>query len=241
MANPANKKFVIKVKMGGPYLVEGDIPLVKKTQIVSEFGEPLNWQKDADLQEKGPYELCRCGQSKIKPYCDATHCEIDFEGKETASEDTFEDRQRVDERGKGIVVKSDFSLCMNSGFCGNRNTNIKRMVPNTEEPAVRAEIMAMIDRCPSGTYSYSMSKDGEDVEADLPAQIAQTIEITSEGPIEGPLWVTGYIPVERADGKYLETRNRVTLCNCGASKNKPLCDGTHRKNQEEELHKKNKG
>jgi CDGSH-type Zn-finger protein len=98
--------------------------------------------------------------------------------------------------------------------------------------------MAMIDRCPSGTYSYSMTKDGEDVEADLPAQIAQTVEITSEGPIEGPLWVTGYIPVERADGKTFEMRNRVTLCNCGESKKKPLCDGTHRKNQEEALRKK---
>jgi CDGSH-type Zn-finger protein len=34
--------------------------------------------------------------------------------------------------------------------------------------------------------------------------------------------------VERADGVPLETRNRVTLCRCGQSANKPLCDGTHR-------------
>ena len=30
-----------------------------------------------------------------------------------------------------------------------------------------------------------------------------------------------------ADGTTYETRNRVTLCRCGASKNKPLCDGSH--------------
>ncbi len=238
MANKNKKNFIIRVKLGGPYLVEGGVPLVKKTQIVSEFGEPLNWKKDGDLEGGESYELCRCGHSKDKPYCDGTHNEIDFDGKEDAPENTFAERQRVDERGKGIVVKSDFTLCMNSGFCGNRNTNIKRMTPNTEEPAVRAEIMAMIDRCPSGTYSYSMTKEGEDIEADLPAQIAQTVEITSEGPIEGPLWVTGYIPVERADGKFFETRNRVTLCTCGESKKKPLCDGTHRKNQEDELRRK---
>jgi CDGSH-type Zn-finger protein len=42
-------------------------------------------------------------------------------------------------------------------------------------------------------------------------------------------WVTGNIPIERADGKPFETRNRVTLCRCGHSENKPLCDGTHRR------------
>ena len=30
----------------------------------------------------------------------------------------------------------------------------------------------------------------------------------------------------------METRNRVTLCNCGLSCNKPLCDGTHRREAE---------
>jgi CDGSH-type Zn-finger protein len=232
-------KGKITIKPWGPYKVEGPIPLVRKIQVVSEFGEPLNWQKTADLKSEGPYELCRCGHSREKPFCDATHCDIDFEGTETARTDTFVERQKVDERGKGIVVKSDHSLCMNSGFCGNRNTNIRKMVPGTEEPAVRAEIMAMIDRCPSGTYSYSITRDGADIEADLPVQIAVTDEVTSEGVIEGPLWVTGYIEVERADKKLFETRNRVTLCNCGESCNKPLCDGTHRRLQEAELRKAN--
>jgi CDGSH-type Zn-finger protein len=84
-----------------------------------------------------------------------------------------------------------------------------------------------------------MDKDSPDVEADLPMQIAQTVEITQYGPIEGPLWVTGNIPIERSDGKPFETRNRVTLCNCGESCKKPLCDGTHRHNQEEALRNAN--
>lgn len=228
----------IKVKPFGPYEVEGDIPLVHKTQIVSEYGEPLNWKLDEVIKTEGPYELCRCGHSHEKPFCDSTHCEEDFIGMETAPTNTFAERQKVDERGVGIVVKDDFSLCMNSGFCGNRLTKIRKMIPDTAEPKVRAEIMAMIDRCPSGTYSYAMDKDSEDIEADLPVQIAVTTEITSEGPIEGSLWVTGSIPVERADGQPFETRNRVTLCNCGESKIKPLCDGTHRKIQEEALKNK---
>ena len=232
---PVNGK--ITVQPFGPYLVEGEIPLVHKTQIVSEFGEPLNWELDKVLESKGPYELCRCGQSRKKPYCDGTHCELDFDGTETAPTNTFAERAKVLDRATGILVKIDNSLCMDSGFCGNRLTNIIKMLKDTAEPKVRAEIMAMIDRCPSGTYSYAMDKDCEDVEADLPVQIAATTEITSEGPIVGSLWATGYIPVERADGLPFETRNRVTLCNCGESCKKPLCDGTHRKIQEEELKK----
>ena len=86
----------------------------------------------------------------------------------------------------------------------------------------------MIERCPSGSYTYALENDAENIEVDLPEQVAATTEMTSEGPIQGPLWVTGYIEIERADGQPMEVRNRVTLCRCGKSKNKPLCDGTHR-------------
>ncbi|MFV0643915.1 MAG: CDGSH iron-sulfur domain-containing protein, partial [Sphingomonadaceae bacterium] len=43
----------------------------------------------------------------------------------------------------------------------------------------------------------------------------------------GPIWVEGGITVEAADGTVYEERNRVTLCRCGQSQNKPYCDGTH--------------
>ena len=231
-------KKKITIEAGGPYKVKGDIPLVRKTQIVSEYGEPLNWEKGETLKTEGYYELCRCGHSKDKPYCDKSHFEIDFEGKESASTDTFKDREIVEDSGVGIVVKWDPSLCMNSGFCANRNTNIEEMLTRTAEPSVRAEIMGMIDRCPSGTYTYALTKEGQDVEADLPVEIATTTEITSEGPIEGSYWVTGGVEIERADQKPFETRNRVTLCNCGQSSIKPLCDGTHRTTQERDLRKK---
>ena len=81
MTEKKTNKGKISVQPFGSYLVEGDIPLVHKTQIVSEYGEPLTWKVDKVLQEKGPYELCRCGHSKDKPYCDGSHCEIDFEGQ----------------------------------------------------------------------------------------------------------------------------------------------------------------
>jgi CDGSH-type Zn-finger protein len=43
----------------------------------------------------------------------------------------------------------------------------------------------------------------------------------------GPLWLRGGIAVISSDGYQYEVRNRVTLCRCGASQNKPFCDGTH--------------
>jgi CDGSH-type Zn-finger protein len=45
--------------------------------------------------------------------------------------------------------------------------------------------------------------------------------------VSGPLWVQSGIPVTAADGSPYEARNRVTLCRCGKSANKPFCDGTH--------------
>jgi CDGSH-type Zn-finger protein len=44
---------------------------------------------------------------------------------------------------------------------------------------------------------------------------------------EGPIWVRGGIPIESYDGTIYEIRNRVTLCQCGKSENKPFCDGSH--------------
>jgi CDGSH-type Zn-finger protein len=45
--------------------------------------------------------------------------------------------------------------------------------------------------------------------------------------VQRPIWVRGGICIESADGTPYEVRNRVTLCRCGASANKPFCDGQH--------------
>ena len=218
----------IEIMKDGPYVVHGDLPLVRKEQVVSEYGEPLTWKKGETIEGGETYELCRCGQSGDKPFCDNSHVFLSFDGTESADTDTTAERQMICPGGTKIVVKRDFSLCMSSGFCGNRVTDVDEMVRHTRDTQVRAQVMAMIERCPSGSFAYSLEEGADDVEPDLPQQIAVTTEITSGGPIAGPLWVTGNIPVERADGQPFETRNRVTLCSCGRSLNKPLCDGTHR-------------
>ena len=225
--NTDNGKKVV-VRKNGPYVVHGDVPLVRKAQVVSEYGEPLTWKKGEAIETSETYALCRCGQSSKKPFCDGTHTRIDFDGTEAADTGVTAERQVLYAGGTQIVVKRDCSLCVKSGFCGNRVTNVQEMVPDTADTQVRAQVIAMIERCPSGSYAYSIEEGEADIEPDLPRQVAVTTEITSDGPIAGPLWVTGNIPIERADGRPLETRNRVTLCRCGLSRAKPLCDGTHR-------------
>ena len=218
----------IQIQENGPYLVFGELPLVRKSQISSEHGEPMTWQKTADLETKPVYALCRCGQSSNKPFCDGTHKTVNFDGTETASTDTFEERKVVHTGSASIVIKRDYSICAESGFCGHRLANIQKLAEQTDDSIVRAQVMAMIERCPSGSYSYALAEDTNNIEPDLPQQIAVATEMTSEGPIAGPLWVTGNIVINRSDSEPMEVRNRVTLCRCGQSKNKPYCDGTHR-------------
>jgi CDGSH-type Zn-finger protein len=117
---------------------------------------------------------------------------------------------------------------MDSGFCAMRNAALEQFVAASDDTQARSLAIAMIERCPSGALTYRIEAGEPDIEPDLPQQIADTTEITCDGPIAGPLWVTGGIPVERSDHQAFETRNRVTLCNCGLSRIKPLCDGTHR-------------
>ena len=91
------------------------------------------------------------------------------------------------------------------------------MMPSTDDTLVRGQVIRMVEKCPSGRLTNVI--DGEVVEPALPSEIN-----VIPG---GPLWVTGGLTVTNAAGDRLETRNRVTLCRCGASGSKPLCDGSH--------------
>lgn len=227
-SDPSPSKRIVIVK-NGPFIVQGDIPLVSKTQVVSEHGEPLTWKKDGEIAcPRGEYRLCRCGQSSKRPFCDDTHLTIEFDGTEIAETALAAPRKSTIPRATGIVVEKDSSLCMLSGYCEFSDVGLGRLVTATEDTKMRALIMAIVERCPSGALTYRLEEGGPEIEPDLPQQIAVTTEITSHGPIAGPLWVTGDIPIECSDGRLLTTRNRVTLCNCGHSCNKPFCDGTHR-------------
>jgi CDGSH-type Zn-finger protein len=54
-------------------------------------------------------------------------------------------------------------------------------------------------------------------------------EVTIEATPNGPYLVTGAVELRDSDGRILPAKGKVWLCRCGASTNKPLCDGTHSK------------
>ena len=200
----------------GPFLVNGSVPLYRRRSVQSEHGEPLAWETTERLETRDRYALCRCGQSDRKPFCDGTHARIGFAADDHDS-GTYDERSHI-LGGTGITVRDDRSICVHAGFCGTRVANVWAQVPETGESTVRAQVIAMVEKCPSGALTFRF--DGNDVEALLPAAIAVTDD--------GPLWLTGGIHVSISDGTTVETRNRVTLCRCGASANKPLCDGSHK-------------
>jgi CDGSH-type Zn-finger protein len=207
----------IRVADGGPYIVSGSVPVTSKRPIESEHGEPLTWKTARPDETKPTVVLCRCGASSNKPYCDGTHAATEWDSTGNAPEGTYGERAKS-YGGDGIEVFDDRPICVHAGFCGNRVTNVWKMAAETSDSRIRAEAMAMIERCPSGALTYAV--DGETIEPDLPAGVAVIPD--------GPLWVSGGIEVTRSDGSTLEPRNRVTLCRCGQSASKPLCDGSHK-------------
>lgn len=72
MSDGAQPKVEIKVRDNGPYKVTGPIRLIDAEGGV--FDPP-----------EGPVVLCRCGRSKTKPFCDASHKSVGFESCARAS------------------------------------------------------------------------------------------------------------------------------------------------------------
>lgn len=213
----------IRIMPGGPYLVQGATPLVERYPAESVHGEPLAWDpvgaKDDVATARETYALCRCGQSSGKPYCDGTHARAGFEGTLTADL-TPGAGQRRTLVGTEMIMTDEPALCVHAGFCGSRLSNVWDMMERTGDPEVRARVQGMIANCPSGRLEWAPSEGAAPVEPGYTMSVAAVPD--------GPLWVRGGAPIETADGTTYPVRNRVTLCRCGASANKPYCDGTHK-------------
>ena len=210
----------IEIEAHGAYLVAGVSVVRRAAQVETDHGEPIDWSVGPAIEAPDPCRLCRCGLSRAKPFCDDECAAAGFDGTETADRAPSASRQRV-LVGDGVVMTDDQSLCTDAGFCGDRSSNVWNMIRGTPDPSVRDRLMRMVSLCPSGRLAYSLGKEAEPVEPPYEASIYMQDD--------GPLWVRGRIPVAAADGEVYEIRNRVTLCRCGRSDNKPLCDGSHKR------------
>src|SRR5476649_291191 len=79
----------VTVAIDGPYMVSGAVPLATQTIVANAEGDSRNWREGKSIAAPESYALCRCGQSKKKPFCDGSHVRIRFDGTETASREAF--------------------------------------------------------------------------------------------------------------------------------------------------------
>ncbi|MCJ7761309.1 CDGSH iron-sulfur domain-containing protein [Candidatus Bathyarchaeota archaeon] len=218
-----NKTCKIRVMKNGPYLMSGGVPLSKHIIIADPDGTANEWRESDKYPSRDSYVLCRCEQSGNKPFCDGTHLKIKFDGTETASHTPCLERAKEIE-GPTLKLLDAEDLCASARFC-HRAGGTWTLIPNSDNPEVKRIVMEQVRDCPSGRLMVKDKKTETILEPTYEPSIV-VIEDPQMG-VEGPLWVRGGIPIESAEGKLYEIRNRVTLCRCGKSSNKPFCDSSH--------------
>lgn len=120
-------------------------------------------------------------------------------------------------RGQKVLIRFEGKKCIHSRNCVLGRPDV--FVPNApgawiQPDAASAEAIAGIAHaCPSGAITYERLDGGEQ---EAPPRV-NTARIRENGP------VALHAAIELGDAKML----RATLCRCGASKNKPFCDGNH--------------
>jgi CDGSH-type Zn-finger protein len=194
----------IECKANGPYLVKGL--------------ENLKNSKGDAISTKPVVALCRCGGSASKPFCDGTHQKNGFSGAKLAD---AAGSKREDYRGQGITIHDNRAICAHAGRCTDGLASVFKY---GEEPWIDpdgskvAAIIETIRQCPSGALSYSVDGVEHRDHRQAPA-----ITVTKDGPYE----IVGAVQlIGEAWGEGASTEH-YTLCRCGASKNKPFCDGRH--------------
>ena len=221
MAKTTEPKIV--VSENGPYLVYGEVPLSVQTIEPNREKFSWNWVEGRSFPVSPQYALCRCGHSKNKPFCDGSHSKVRFQGMETATRQPYE-RQAETLRGPTMELRDAENLCAFARFC-DPGGKVWSLIEQTDDPAARELLIRETEHCPSGRLVAVESKSQTVFEPSL----SPSIGVVEDPALKcsGPLWVRGGIRIESANGVPYERRNRVTLCRCGASTNKPFCNGSH--------------
>jgi CDGSH-type Zn-finger protein len=213
----------------GPYYLLNDT----KPKIV----ENLHNSKGEPLSTVTGVALCRCGASKNKPFCDGTHSTIGFSSKNRGTEkgasgeekDKVIKDKRKDYVGKKITVHDNRRICSHAAECVNNLPSVFRLNARPwidPEGANVEEIINTIRKCPSGALSYSVDgiehRDQNDTDP--------MVTVSKDGPylITGGIELIGGDvdnTIQFGDGA---SKEHYILCRCGASNNKPFCDGMHK-------------
>ena len=214
----------VVVKENGPYRVHGPIDVAYQLIAADDEGANWTWVQGETVKTTASFELCRCGHSSNKPFCDGTHLTFDFDGTETASRDSYESQAEVFD-GPSMQLADAESLCAFARFCDGHGS-VWQLVSETSDHETREMTAHEATHCPAGRL---VAHDKESLGAAIEPDLAPAIGVIEDRPlgVSGGLWLRGGIEVRSADGTPYPVRNRQVLCRCGASGNKPFCDGSH--------------
>ncbi|MFC1972501.1 CDGSH iron-sulfur domain-containing protein [Chloroflexota bacterium] len=147
---------------------------------------------------------------------------INFDGTETASREPYlTQAERIS--GPELELTDTRELCAIARFC-ERAGGIWDLVQKSDTLEAKDIAIEEAGNCPSGRLVV-WDENGKAIESEFEPSLALVQDPQED--MNGPIWVQGGIPVESADCSTYEIRNRVALCRCGKSANKPFCDGSH--------------
>ncbi|HET7902579.1 MAG TPA: CDGSH iron-sulfur domain-containing protein [Candidatus Nanopelagicales bacterium] len=212
----------IVVSEDGPYLVTGPVTLEYQVICTDDTRASWTWKRGTTIPAGRKFSLCRCGRSSTKPFCDDSHLENGFDGTETASRATHADQAKLIE-GPELSMRDVYGLCAHGRFCDGHG-DAWSATENSDDDEKRAIALHEVSHCPAGRLVL-LDKGGAEIEPDLAPCIAVIEDPAAH--ISGGLWLRGGIAVTSEDGTPYPVRNRMALCRCGESKNKPFCDGSH--------------
>lgn len=218
--NNMSQECKIKIIKNGPYVVTGNVPLSES--IITPKGKGYELKAGRELPQADEYYLCRCGKSKNSPFCDGSHTNNNFVGTETASREKYENRAKLFE-GPGLDLLDD-NRCAFGRFCHSDKGNVWELVGNSDKEEYRVMTIKAASECPTGRLT-AVDKNGTAIEPEYEPSI-QILQ-DPEKEVSAGMFVKGNVPIESEDGRVYEIRNRVALCRCGRSTNKPFCDATH--------------
>lgn len=126
---------------------------------------------------------------------------------------------------EALIVTWKPDVCIHSAVCVKKLNpvfNSQRKPWIMLENAQTDQIKETIDLCPSGALSYQLKETEKLINSENQIPL---IKVSASGPL---ILKNGCI-VEDAEGNQITREGTVALCRCGASSNKPFCDGNHRK------------